>query len=204
MSNQYEQPRQWFPQQDPQRSPYEQPEWGQEYRQPEPVEYNAPQIQYDAPYERGYNPPWPGINYNEPYQFNPNQKISERRRSGISIFGIIRGLFYFLGVFIAAFGLFAIFDLTGEKSHIATGLGLFFMFGLIIAGLVFFFRLRGQVTRLHWPQFIGWLVGATVAAFMVSILDYTFFPDFSRGTGAFIFGCIVMFYGFALMAGAFW
>lgn len=205
MSNQQGQP----PQQDPQQPPYGQSQWAQQYGQPEQTQYDVPHVLNSAP--QWQKTQWAGMEYDilppsmeyGRYQYNPYEKISEHR-SRISIFRIIRGIFYFIAVFIAAFGLFGTFDSFGNSLPMA-GLGLFFMFGLIVAGVVLFFRMRHRITKLRWAQFIWWILGATAAMFMASILEYAFIPNFSNvPLGSFILGCIIMLYGLVLAAIALW
>jgi len=144
-------------------------------------------------------PPPPSIGYGN-YQFNPYEKISEYR-PGI-LLRIVKGIFYFLATLITAFGCFGEFESYGK-----TGLGLFFFFGIIIAGVVFFIYMRHRITKLRWGRYILWIVGATVGFFMASLLEYAFFPNFSDPhvpIASFIFGSIFMLYGLVLATTALW
>ncbi len=197
--------------QEPQRPPYEQTQWAQPYRQPEQTQYGVPPVLNSA--SQFQQTQWAGMEYDMPpppppmeyggYQYHPDEKILEHR-SGISIFRIIRGIFYFIAVFTAAFGLFGSFNSFGHSS-LLVGLGLFFMFGLIVAGIVLFLRMRRRITKLRLAQFIWWILGATVGMFMAAILESAFIPNFSNvPVGSFIFGCIFLLYGLVLAAIALW
>jgi hypothetical protein len=122
----------------------------------------------------------------------------------ITVFWIVRAILYFIAIFIAAFGLFAAFT-AFSNAHVIIGLGIFFMIGFIVAGVVFFIRVKHRVQHLHlWPL-VGWICGATVGAFMAVILDDAFFYNFSKNpVGTFIFWCIVLLYGLILAGVALW
>jgi hypothetical protein len=131
------------------------------------------------------------------------QKISPSQPK-ITVFWIVRAILYFIAIFVAALGLFGAFT-SISKNNTMTYLGLFFFFGLMVAGVVFFIRIKHRIQRLRFWPLIGWICGATVGAFMAAILEAAFFTDFSKNpVGSFIFGCVVLLYGLIIAGAALW
>src|SRR5438270_3408334 len=69
----------------------------------------------------------------------------------ITVFRVVRSIFYFLAVFVAGFGLFGSLTSFGN-AHLMAGLGIFFWLGLIVASVVIFLRVRYRIVRLRWVQ----------------------------------------------------
>jgi hypothetical protein len=131
------------------------------------------------------------------------QKISPPEPK-ITVFWVVRAILYFIAMFIAGAGLFGSFT-SISSSHTMVGLGLFFWLGLLVAAVVLFRRVRHRTRHLRFWQLVGWICGATVGAFMATILDSAFFSDFSKNpVGSFIFGCVVLLYGLIIAGAALW
>jgi hypothetical protein len=155
-----------------------------------------PRNDYSSPSQSAY-----GVD--TPSQLLFYQKISPPKPK-ITIFWIVRAILYFIAIFVAGIGLFGAFTSISSNNTLMY-LGLFFFFGLLVAGVVFFIRVKHHVQRLRFWPLIGWICGATVGAFMATILDSAFFSDFSKDpAGSFIFGCVVLLYGLIIAGAALW
>lgn len=164
----------------------------------------------EAPFQSEYTPhlDYPGFTEPEFENNMASQSLLYQKlippRPKLTLFWIVRAILYFIAIFIAAFGLFAAFTSISNNNTIA-GLGLFFFFGLMVAGVVFFIRVRHRVQHLRLRPLVGWICGATVGTFMAAILENAFFSDFSKDpVGSFIFGCVVLLYGLIIAGVALW
>ncbi len=148
-------------------------------------------------------PSSPEYGYSTASQMLFYQKISPPKPK-ITVIWIARAILYFIAMFFAGAGLFGSFT-SISSSHTMVGLGLFFWLGLLVAAVVLFLRVRYRIQHLRFWQLVGWICGTTVGAFMATILDSAFFPDFSKNlAGSFLFGCIVLLYGLIIAGAALW
>ncbi len=132
-----------------------------------------------------------------------NQKIHEPRVHKQSLLArIIRGIIYFVAVFIAGFGAFAAVDSLG-KNNVAVGIGIALLFGLFIAGTVVFFLVR-RFQHIRFVQFLLGLFVSTGCGIVALILVYAIFGDFSRTLPSFLLSIIILLYGLILAVLALW
>ncbi len=132
------------------------------YQQAAPPQHSTPPVQYPIP-EPIYTPPPPSSGYTQNYaptQLATGSNVTyparkERKRSGVSLFFGI--LLYLLGSFVFAFGLAAIFMVTGNN----TTVGFAFIAGLLASLLILIFIL---ILHRH-PRLRGW---QRVAVFAVT------------------------------------
>lgn len=155
-----------------------------------------------APYasEMEYNSPLPSEYGRQAQAFSSHQKLSSR--PSVTVLRVIRSILYFVAASIAAIGLIGTFTTLFGSGNRSEGLALFFGFGLLVASVVIFHRMRYRVLRLRWPQFIWSILGATVGMFMAFSLAYALAP-----TGQFSdlsIGYIFMLYGFVVAVICLW
>jgi len=103
---------------------------------------------------------------------NIHQKMRPPQRPGV-----FSGILYFIGVIIVTFELFAILVNFGTGATIGL-IGILLAIVIVVASIVFFVRLVQQHTAsLRWWQRLLWLVGLTVAAFVLLIINVLFSPS---------------------------
>ncbi len=171
------------------------------YQQAAPSQHPTPPIQYPIP-ERIYTPPPPSPGYTQNYA--PTQLATghnatsparkERKRSGVSLFFGI--LLYLLGGFAFAFGLAAIFMVTGNNTIV----GFAFIAGFLASLLILIFIL---ILHRH-PRLRGWVrvamfAGATVVALIALLAIFATHPTNQPITGGqyIVMGIICLIYGIA-------
>jgi hypothetical protein len=114
---------------------------------------------------------------------------------------IFSAILYFIGIFIAIFGLLGILTTFGSGNTIGL-IGLLLSLFIVIVCIVFLFRIRKRTLNLRWWQRIVWIVGATLVAFLALILEVIAYPG---GTLTNYFtGTIILLYGLCCAAIAIW
>jgi hypothetical protein len=125
-----------------------------------------------------------------------HQKIASR--PGLGIFSAI---LYFIGAFIAAFGLLGTLATLGTHPLIKS-IGFLLSIALLIASAVVFVRIRGRFPILRWWQRILWILGATAAGFIALIIEAIIVPDQLITT--YFVDCAFFLYGLVWAAIAVW
>ncbi len=164
---------------------------------PSPVEYEyePPQISeytssISSNYERSRTSSMSTPLYSNQKQLSPHR------------LGAFSAILYFLGVIIVAFGIFAILVNFGSGATIGI-IGILLSVGTVIVSIVLFVRLLQQHTSsLYWWQRLLWLVGFTVAAFVLLVITVLIFP--SKTVTNFIMSCVFLLYGLAWCLTAIW
>lgn len=127
---------------------------------------------------------------------------SKQRRQPLHRPGLFSGILYFIGVIIVTFELFAILVYVGAGATIGL-IGILIAVVLWIVSIVLFIRLVYRHTAvLRWWQRILWLVGLTVAAFVLLIINALIIP--SKTTTNAILSCVILLYGLAWCFTAIW
>ncbi len=114
---------------------------------------------------------------------------------------IFSAILYFIGIFIAIFGLLGILTTFGSGNTIGL-IGLLLSLIIVIISIVFLFRIRKRTLNLRWWQRIVWIVVATLVAFLALTLEVIAYPG---GTLTNYFtGTIILLYGLCCAAIAIW
>ena len=123
-------------------------------------------------------------------------------RPGSSVFRVIRAIFYFVvAVPITLLGFLGTIA-TVNTSPGPFGVALLLTLGMLIGSIVIFVQMRHRVQRLHWPAFVLCVIGTTIGAFMLALLEFTVnLPVF---LSTFILACIIFAYGLVLTWLALW
>src|SRR5947209_4369120 len=117
-------------------------------------------------------------------------------------FRIFRSIVYFIGVFIAAFGLIGTINALFPDSPRFEGLAIFFGLGLLVGGIVIFFLLLRRAPQLRQQYYMVGIVGTIVGALMAFALATAL--DANGKLSFFSVGCIIMLFGFAWAAFSLW
>gem|GEM_PF-2878402 len=115
---------------------------------------------------------------------------------------IFKIFLYFVGVFLAEFGLLgAALSIPGSTNR--TGDIAFFVgIAALIASLIYFFRTRFKARCLPWLQYLWWIVGVTIGGILAIALEFAIVPNLngkSQSVSSAILVGIILFYGIALI-----
>jgi hypothetical protein len=115
--------------------------------------------------------------------------------------GVFSGFLYFIGALITILGVLGIIVTFGSGT--STGLvGLLLAFALLTTSIVFFIRQRRRALLLRWWQRILWILGATLAAFIILIVEVIVSPNAALTN--YFTGCVILLYGLAWTGIAIW
>ncbi len=110
-------------------------------------------------------------------------------------------LLYFVGVFIADFGILGTaasipgFDSKEVYITLAAGIVVF------IGSLIVFFRIRFKIPCLPWLQYLWWMIGATIGVIIAIAIEFAVVPDLNgkgQSISNAVFSCMIFFYGITL------
>jgi len=171
-----------------------------------PTEYTLEQNAYNAPPPPPLNghqvlsPPLPPPPAYPPFEAQSQLLVEQKiiSRPGI---GILSGILYFIGLLIAATGVIGTIVNVGTSTPIS-GIALLSGIVLIIAGIIFFIRIRKRFTILRWWQRILWIAGATVGAFIILAIGISFLQNTDASN--ILTGCMIFLYGLVWAAIAVW
>ena len=110
-------------------------------------------------------------------------------------------LLYFVGVFLAEFGLLGTVASLPGISNRAVDITLVVGIISFIGSLIYFFRIRFKVHCLSWLQYLWWILGATILSFILIVLEFTVVPN-PNGKPSFwyvTFAGTILLYGIALI-----
>ena len=115
---------------------------------------------------------------------------------------IFKIFLYFVGVFLAEFGLLGTpLSLPGATNR--TGDIAFFVgIAALIASLIYFFRTRFKARCLPWLQYLWWIVGATIGGSLAIALEFAIVPNLNGKSPSVpyaILSSIIFFYGITLI-----
>ena len=126
-----------------------------------------------------------------------NQKLQPPRR-----LSILSAILYFLGVILVTYSIFAILVNFGSGATIGL-IGIMLSLGIVLVSIVLFVRLVQRHTpSLHWWQRLLWLVGMTVAAFLLLLITALVVP--SKSLLNVLISCVFLLYGLAWCFTAIW
>ncbi len=115
---------------------------------------------------------------------------------------IFRVFLYFMGAFLAEFGLLgAAVSLPGSSDQ-AVYIALVIGIVALIGSLIYFFQGRFKTRCLPWLQYLWWILGATIGWIMAIVLEYAIDPTLNgkqHSVSSTIFAGTILIYGIALI-----
>ncbi len=115
---------------------------------------------------------------------------------------IFKVFIYFVGVFLAGFGLLgAALSLPGSSNRTAY---IALVIGIIgfIGSLIYFFLKRFKTRCLPWLHYLWWILGATIGSMMLIVLEFAIVPTLNgkpQSIWSAIFAGTILLYGIALI-----
>ncbi len=113
---------------------------------------------------------------------------------------LFKVLLYLVGIFVAECSLLGIsFALFGTAASRFNWITFLIAFSTLSASLIYFFRTQIKSRCLPWLHYLFWILGATIGAIILFILEAAFVPDpNAKQLPTAIFGCIILLYSIAL------
>ncbi len=118
--------------------------------------------------------------------------------------GIFRLLLYLVGIVTAECSLLAIsFSIFGPTFSTETSrfncVVTFIAFGTLGGSLIYFFRMRLNTRCLPWLQYLWWILGATIGAFLAFVFEAAIVSNPNdKQLPPTVFGCIILLYSISL------